>query len=79
VVATLIGGGLTVSFSVTLFVRGVVLESLTVKVIAVAAAVAVGVPEIAPVAARVSPAGRAPEVTDQDRGALPPLAVSVAA
>jgi hypothetical protein len=71
--------GLTVNFSVTLFVRAVVLESLTVNVIGVAVAVAVGVPEMAPVDASVRPAGSAPELVAQDRGALPPLAVSVAA
>jgi hypothetical protein len=70
--------GLTASFSVTLFVRAVVLESLTVKVIGVAAAVTVGVPEMVPVDTSVRPAGSAPELIVQDRGALPPVAVSVA-
>lgn len=37
--------------------------------------VAVGVPEIRPVAGvRVSPAGRLPAVTDQAKGVVPPLA-----
>jgi hypothetical protein len=37
---------------------------------------AVGVPEIAPLAARVRPAGRLPEVIDHEYGAVPPLACS---
>jgi len=39
---------------------------------------AVGVPEMFPVDASVRPAGSAPELMDQERGAVPPLAVSVA-
>ena len=70
--------GLTVIFNVTVLVTVIVLESLTVKVIGVAAAVAVGVPEITPVDASARPAGSAPGLTAQDSGALPPVAVSVA-
>ena len=37
---------------------------------------AVGVPEMMPVLAlRLSPAGRLPEVIDQTKGAVPPVAV----
>jgi hypothetical protein len=39
---------------------------------------AVGVPEIRPVlAARLRPAGRLPELIDQERGDVPPAAMSV--
>jgi hypothetical protein len=55
------------------------LESVTVNVRAVALAVAVGVPLIAPVAAfKVRPAGRVPLVSDQAYGNVPPVAASVA-
>jgi hypothetical protein len=70
--------GLTVIFSVALLVRAVVLESLTVNVIGAAVALAVGVPEMAPVDASARPAGSAPELMAQYRGAKPPVAVSVA-
>jgi hypothetical protein len=63
---------------VTLFVCAVALESLTVKVTGVAAIAVVGMPEIAPLAASVSPAGSAPELTAQDSGAVPPVAANVA-
>jgi len=50
------------------------LESLTITVIGKLPLV-VGVPEIKPVlAARLSPAGRLPEVIDQTKGAVPPVA-----
>jgi len=50
------------------------LESLTVNVISVAAAAAVGVPEMTPVEVlSVSPAGRAPEGIEYRNGVLPPL------
>jgi hypothetical protein len=55
------------------------LESFTLKVIAAAAALAVGKPEMAPVDASVRPPGSAPEVMAQYKGALPPVAVRVAA
>jgi hypothetical protein len=45
------------------------LESVTVKVTGTAAAVAVGVPEIAPAAVDVSPAGNVPAVSAQEIGA----------
>jgi hypothetical protein len=76
---TVMSAGLTVRFSVTLCIRALALESLTVNVIGVAAAVAVGVPEMTPVDASVRPAGSARAVMAQDKGALPPVAVSVAA
>jgi hypothetical protein len=69
---------LTVTFSVTLLVRAVVLESLTVNAIGTAVAVVAGVPEMAPVDASVRPAGSAPELMAQDKGALPPVAVRLA-
>jgi hypothetical protein len=53
-------------------------ESVTVAVTFTVIAV-VGVPEMMPVVvARVSPAGRLPEVMDQLYGVAPPLAVRVA-
>jgi hypothetical protein len=70
--------GLTLRSSVTLFFFGLTLESVTVKVSGTAAAVAVGVPESAPDDATVSPAGSVPAVSAQERGALPPVATSVA-
>jgi hypothetical protein len=48
-------------------------ESATVAV-KLAFPTAAGVPEIAPVAFRLSPAGRSPEMKDQVYGAVPPLA-----
>ena len=52
------------------------LESLTVTEIG-KLPLAVGVPEMRPVLAlRLSPAGRLPEVIDQTKGAVPPVAVS---
>jgi hypothetical protein len=51
-------------------------ESVTVKV-KLAVPVAVGLPEITP-AAKLSPAGSVPEVTDQVYVPLPPVALSVA-
>jgi hypothetical protein len=68
-----------VSFNVTVWVRAAALESFTAKVIALAAAISLGVPAIIPLGASASPAGSAPELTAQDKGALPPVAVSVAA
>jgi hypothetical protein len=51
------------------------LESLTITVIGKLPLV-VGVPEMMPVlAARLSPLGRLPEVIDQTKGAVPPVAV----
>ena len=38
---------------------------------------AVGLPEIAPLLARLSPAGRLPELIDQVYGVVPPPALSV--
>jgi hypothetical protein len=63
---------------VTLLVCAGVPASLTVKVSGVPAAVAVGVPESTPLAARVRPAGGGPALSAQDSGAVPPVAVSVA-
>jgi hypothetical protein len=40
--------------------------------------VAVGVPEITPVAVRVSPAGSVPLAIDQEYGGVPPVAARVA-
>ena len=68
-----------VSFSVTLLVCAVALESVTRKVSGIALALVFGVPLIAPLAAvSVSPVGSVPAVTVHDSGAVPPLAASVA-
>lgn len=75
---TVMAAGLTVSFNVTLCVTALALESLTVNVIGVAAALAVGVPEMTPVEARMRPPGSAPAVMPQDSGPVPPVAVSAA-
>jgi hypothetical protein len=64
---TVMLAGLTFSLRVTLFCWA--LESVTVKVTGTAAAVAVGVPEIAPAAVDVSPAGNVPAVSAQEIGA----------
>jgi hypothetical protein len=78
-IETVMAAGLTFRVSVTLLVCAGALESVTVKVSAAMAAVAVGVPEIAAVeGARVRPAGSAPEEIAHDRGAVPPVAASVA-
>jgi hypothetical protein len=70
--------GLTVNFKVALVVWGMTPESVTVKVIGVAVAVAVGVPEINPVApSSVIPAGSAPDEMPQENGAVPPVDSSV--
>jgi hypothetical protein len=54
-----------------------VAESVTVTVKLEVPAV-VGVPEMTPVAgAKVRPVGRVPTVTDQVKGAVPPLAARV--
>jgi len=51
------------------------LESLTMTEIG-KLPLAVGVPEMRPVLAlRLSPAGRAPEVIDHTKGAVPPVAI----
>src|SRR5215468_2171285 len=74
---TVMLAGLMVRGRVALLLCAGLPESLTVKVSAVPAAVAVGVPAIAPVAAdSVRPAGRVPLLTAQESGAVPPLAVS---
>ena len=53
-------------------------ESATLKV-RLEVPLAVGVPEMTPVAgARLSPAGRLPDVMDQVYGVVPPVALSVA-
>jgi hypothetical protein len=71
--------GVTASVNVTDFVCGVGLdESATLKVKLVEL-LAVGCPEMIPVdAARLSPAGRLPELTVQVYLPLPPVALSVA-
>lgn len=51
-------------------------ESFTVAVM-LNVPLAVGVPEIVPLLASVSPAGSAPEVIDHAYGAVPPAACSV--
>src|SRR5215469_5381049 len=76
---TVMLAGLMVIGSVVLLLCAGLPESLTVKVSAVPAAVAVGVPAIVPVAAAsVRPAGRLPLLSAQESGAVPPLAVSAA-
>jgi hypothetical protein len=67
-----------VSVRLVLLLCAGLLESVTWIVSSTALTAAVGVPEIKPVdAARVSPEGSGPLVTDQVYGALPPLAVRV--
>jgi hypothetical protein len=69
-------GALTVTLSDFVAVSELASVTLTVKVLV---PVPVGVPEITPVVeARVNPAGKAPEVTDQLYGVVPPVAASVA-
>src|SRR5580693_6481555 len=71
--------GLMVSFSVTLLVCALLLESVTMKVSGIALALVLGVPLIAPLAAlSVRPVGSVPAVSVHDRGLVPPLAASVA-
>jgi hypothetical protein len=61
----------------TLFVCGVVLESVTANVSGVRVAVAVGAPEITPLdALRASPPGRVPAASLHARGSVPPVAAS---
>jgi hypothetical protein len=74
----IVSGGaaaITVKDMLPVAVCCVELESLTITVIGKLPLV-VGVPEMMPVlAARLSPAGRLPEVIDQTKGAVPPVAV----
>ena len=69
--------GATTSDRVTVLVCTGLDESATEKV-KLLVPLAVGFPEITPVdAARLSPAGRVPEVRDQVYGLVPPVAFSV--
>jgi hypothetical protein len=70
--------GLTFNLRLTLRVCTGLPASVTVKVSGVLAAAVVGVPEITPlVALSARPAGSAPVVRAQDKGGVPPVAVSV--
>jgi hypothetical protein len=79
-IATVLVPELIVIGRLALFVCAGLAASVTVKVTGVAAAVAVGVPEMPPVVPfSARPAGRVPLVTAHMSGGVPPLAVSVAA
>ena len=71
--------GTTVRVSCAWLVCAGLLESLTWKVSGVPATAASGVPPSAPLAvSRVMPEGSVPAASDQEYGAVPPVAASVA-
>jgi hypothetical protein len=73
-----VGAAAIVTLNALVAVCGVELESFT-WMVNENVPVWVGIPPICPVEVlSVSPGGKEPEVTDQEYGAVPPLAVSVA-
>jgi hypothetical protein len=73
-VVTVTAGGLTVIDNAAVAEADALSVAFTVKL---AVPAAVGVPDIVPLAARVSPAGSVPPATDHVYGGVPPDALKV--